>query len=225
MVSELTREAVHTVGLLGPDDAYGKDGRDALIGALSKAHIAIVSTGDFHPTDTDVSAAVRTVAAQRPEAVVVFGFPAQAALAANALKEAGHQGKVMLDASAAGDLFLDGTAPDGTTIVFVPTMASDDVIATTPSKAERKQWFETYTSHYGVYQGPSSFAADAVRLIAESVIRAGSTDRAAIRGRMETARVDGLSGPIGMTPVNHSGLMPQAMTVLVARSGRWRLLG
>jgi branched-chain amino acid transport system substrate-binding protein len=39
---------------------------------------------------------------------------------------------------------------------------------------------------------------------------------------MET---DGLSGPIRLTPANHSGLMPQALTVLVARGGRWRLLG
>jgi len=34
-----------------------------------------------------------------------------------------------------------------------------------------------------------------------------------------------LFGPIRLTPANHSGLMPQALTVLVARGGRWRLLG
>ena len=28
---------------------------------------------------------------------------------------------------------------------------------------------------------------------------------------------------IRITPDNHSGLMPQALTMLVARSGRWRL--
>jgi branched-chain amino acid transport system substrate-binding protein len=35
--------------------------------------------------------------------------------------------------------------------------------------------------------------------------------------------VDGISGPIRLTPANHSGLMPQALILLVARAGRWRL--
>ena len=42
---------------------------------------------------------------------------------------------------------------------------------------------------------------------------------------LETSQLDGLSGPIRMTPDNHSGLMPQALTTLVARGGRWRLAG
>jgi branched-chain amino acid transport system substrate-binding protein len=110
-------------------------------------------------------------------------------------------------------------------LVFVPTLAIDDVIATTPAKAARKQWFEDYTSRYGVYQGQASFAADAVRLIADAVNRAGSTERSMLRSRLESTRTDGLSGPIRITPNNHSGLMPQALTVLIARNGRWRLLG
>ena len=110
-------------------------------------------------------------------------------------------------------------------MVYVPTLAIDDVIATTPAKAARKRWFEDYTSRYGVYQGPASFAADAVRLIADAVGRSGSTERAALRNRLETTRIEGLSGPIRITPNNHSGLMPQALTMLVARNGRWRLLG
>ena len=48
-------------------------------------------------------------------------------------------------------------------------------------------------------------------------------DRARIREIVETSQRDGLSGPIRLTPDNHSGLMPQALTLLVARSGRWRL--
>jgi branched-chain amino acid transport system substrate-binding protein len=40
---------------------------------------------------------------------------------------------------------------------------------------------------------------------------------------IETSQFDGLSGAIRLTPDNHSGLMPQALTLLVVRSGRWRL--
>jgi branched-chain amino acid transport system substrate-binding protein len=108
-------------------------------------------------------------------------------------------------------------------MVFTQILAIDDVIATTPAKAARKQWFRDYTSRYGSYSGVASFAADAVELIADAVGKVGG-NRQRIRDVLETSQTDGLSGPIRMTPDNHSGLMPQALTLLVARKGRWRLL-
>ena len=52
-------------------------------------------------------------------------------------------------------------------------MVIDDVIATTPAKAARRQWFQDYTARFGGYNGLSSFAADAVQLIADAAVRAG----------------------------------------------------
>ena len=226
LANEISRAGAHTIGLLAPDDAYGKSGRAAMQIAMGKVGIPIIATADFRPGDTDLSKPVGAVLAARPEAIVVWAFPTQAGMAATAIHDAGYKGKLFLDASAAGDLFPgSSTVSDGTSMVFISTLAIDDVIATTPAKAARKQWFEDYTSRYGMYQGQSSFAADAVQLISDAVVKAGSVDRAAIRGQLETVRTDGLSGPIRITPNNHSGLMPQALTVLVARNGRWRLLG
>ena len=48
-------------------------------------------------------------------------------------------------------------------------------------------------------------------------------DREKIRDILETSQTDGLSGAIRLTPDNHSGLMPQSLTLLVVRSGRWRI--
>jgi branched-chain amino acid transport system substrate-binding protein len=42
---------------------------------------------------------------------------------------------------------------------------------------------------------------------------------------MESAAFDGLAGQIRFTPDNHSGIMPQSLTTVVTRAGRWRLLG
>ena len=107
-------------------------------------------------------------------------------------------------------------------MVFTQILAIDDVIATTPAKATRKQWFRDYIARYGSYSGIASFAADATDLIAAAVARVGG-NREQIRAILETSQIDGVAGPIRFTPDNHSGLMPQALTLLVARSGRWRL--
>ena len=220
---------INSLGLLASSDAYGTDARDAMTHQLDKSAIKI-TVGQFKPTDNDLSPAARaiTLAKPVPEAVVVMAFPNQATLAISALHAAGYKGKIFLDASAAGPLFLPSAvaaAAENTGLLFTSTLAIDDLIATTPANAARKQWFRDYTARYGSYYAQASFAADAVQLISDAVIRAGSaTNRAAIRDAAESIQFDGLSGPIRMAPDNHSGLMPQSLTMLVARGGRWRLV-
>jgi branched-chain amino acid transport system substrate-binding protein len=164
-----------------------------------------------------------------PGALLVWASAEQAALAADSAAQVNYPGPIFFDAAAAGDLFLTGGSASGTegvNLVFTQTMVIDDVIATTPAKAARKQWFRDYTARFGSYYGFSSFAADSVQLIADAVANSsngGRIDREAVREVLETTQFDGLSGPIRMTPDNHSGLMPQALTMLVSRGGRWRL--
>lgn len=228
LVRELTRNGAKTVGLLTTDDAYGEDGVSTLTAELKKAGIQIRGQAKFKATDTDLSQPVQRVVSGKPDALILWAYPNQASLAAVSAHEARYAGKILFDMAAAGDLFLTGQAAAATNnaiMISTQTMAIDDIIANTPAKAARKQWFRDYTSRYGGYYGYASFAADAVQLVADAVETAGNTNRDRIRDVLETTRMDGLSGPIRITPDNHSGLMPQGLSVLVARSGRWRLLG
>jgi branched-chain amino acid transport system substrate-binding protein len=232
LAAELRRKGITKVGLIHTDDVYGRDGLAAMTGELRKAAIELVPAEEVKSTDTDLAAAVRSVTRRKPGAVVVWTSAEQATLVAREARQSAYAGQLFFDAAAAGDLFIESDAAestDGAVMVFTQTMVIDDTIATTPAKAARKQWFRDYTARYGGYYGLSSFAADAVQLIAEAVIKAGggsgSVNRDGIRDVIETSQLDGLSGPIRMTPDNHSGLMPQALTMLVARGGRWRLAG
>jgi branched-chain amino acid transport system substrate-binding protein len=226
MVADLTRTKVTKAAVLYADDLYGRGGNAAVAAELDKANIAVTGSRAVKPTATDITQTVGSLADTEPDALLFLVGPDQAALASTSAKAAGFAGRVYLDAHAAGDLFIPqdaAAATDATTMVFTQILAIDDVIATTPAKAARKQWFRDYTSRYGSYSGVASFAADAADLIGDAVAGAG-TDRERVRAIIETSQIDGLSGPIRITPDNHSGLMPQALTLLVARSGRWRLL-
>lgn len=232
LVSELKRQRVTDVGLLYTDDSYGREGERALVAELKKAKIELVGTQRVKLTDTDVSQAVRTLSKEKPDALVIWTSAEQALLAATSARQASYKGDLFFDAGAAGELFLSSDvekAAEGTVMIFTQTMVIDEVVATTPAKALRKQWFRDYTARYGGYYGQASFAADAVQLISDALVKSGSSasrvDREGIRNALETAQIDGLSGLIRMTPDNHSGLTPQALTVLVARNGRWRLAG
>jgi branched-chain amino acid transport system substrate-binding protein len=226
LATELHRANARSVGVLSTEDEYGADGEEALRRELEKLGIKRTTTARFKPADTDLSQPVARVIADKPEALVLWAYPTQAGIAAVSARAAGFEGRLYLDAAAAGELFLSGptaAATENAIMISTQTMAIDDVIATTPAKAARKQWFRDYTSRYGGYFGYASFAADAVQMIVNAIEVTHGTTRDRIRDAIETAQLDGLSGPIRITPDNHSGLMPQALTVLVARSGRWRL--
>ena len=225
LTGELSRLRVPNVALVAAGDDYGTAAAATMRLNLRKAGIALQGERTIKPTADDVAQTMSALTADKPAALVVLTAPEQATLAATGARAAGYRGRIFFDAAAAGDLFIPpaaAAATNDTTMVFTQTLAIDDVIATTPAKASRKQWFRDYTSRYGNYSGVAAFAADAADLVADAVARVGA-DRDRIRDILETSQVDGLSGPIRLTPDNHSGLMPQALTLLVARAGRWRL--
>lgn len=226
IVRELDNDGVKNTAVLYTDDQYyGKESFDYLSEALKGSKITRKRAASVAPTASDVSQAVQQVVGNDPAALVVLTNQNQATLAITSARAAGFKGKIYLDAAAGGDLFLPAeasTAAEDARLIFTQVLAIDDVIATSPGKSSRKQWFSDYTARYDTYSGSSAFAADAIDLIAAAVARFGN-DREAIRQFLETAQADGLSGPIRLSPSNHSGLMPQALTVLAARSGRWRL--
>ncbi|MFG2052196.1 ABC transporter substrate-binding protein [Micromonospora sp. NPDC048935] len=230
LTTELRRNNIRKVGALFSDDDYGREGAAALRSELVKANITLREQR-AKTTDTDVSQQIQQLTATKLDALVFWTPPEQATLAATSAQQTTFRGSLFFDAGAAGDLFLGAAAraTERATLIFTQTMVIDDVIATTPAKAARRQWFQDYTARYGGYNGSSSFAADAMQLIADAELRAGGevgkVNRTGIRDVLETSQMDGLSGPIRMTPDNHSGLMPQALTTLVARNGRWRLAG
>ncbi|MEU8259951.1 ABC transporter substrate-binding protein [Micromonospora sp. NPDC048999] len=228
---ELGRRKIRKVAVLHSSDSYGEEGLAALQREFDKTGVKLQQAEAVRPTDTDVSGQVGDLLAKNPQALIVWASSEQAARAAARARQANFEGSLFFDAAAAGELFLGASArsTEQATLIFTQTMVIDDVIATTPAKAARRQWFQDYTARFGGYHGSSSFAADAVQLIAEAELRAGgkpgTVDRSTLRDILETSQLDGLTGPIRMTPDNHSGLMPQALTTLVARGGRWRLAG
>jgi branched-chain amino acid transport system substrate-binding protein len=224
LITNLAASGVKKVRFIATKDAYGDDALTFMTAAAKKASLDVGNPGLITATAKPAEIAA-TIAGEKPDAVVLLTWPAAATTTVDALRGAGYTGRIALDATAAGPLFLTGgAAQDGQSLVFTQTLAIDDVIATTPAKAAQKQWFEDYTARYGSYQAQASFAADAAQIIVDSVDRTGSsTDHNALRATFETVRTDGLSGPIRLTPSDHSGLMPQALTLLTARNGRWRL--
>ncbi len=224
----LHQEGVRNAALLSTDDVNGSGAMTAVTAQASRASVNLVSKQTFKATDTDLGQPVRAALNHDPAALVVDAFSAQAALVARTARDAGFKGRLFFNATAAGDLFLNGenaAATEGAVMVAPQTLVIDDVVATTPAKTARKRWFDDYLSKFGGFSGYSTYAADAAELLVDAVRTAGGPQHRRMRDIMEDSAFDGLSGQVRFTPDNHSGMMSQALISVVARSGRWRLLG
>jgi branched-chain amino acid transport system substrate-binding protein len=225
IVSQLNRKGVTSVGLIATSDAYGDDGARALANALKNAGIALLSTRRVATTATEFGQPVESALTGHPKALVVWTGAAEATAIAIQARGAGFAGPLLFDTGAGGDLFFPNAtakAAEGTMMAFPQTMVIDEVLATNPAKSTRQQWFRDYTASYGGYVGYASYAADALQLIVEAAATSGSTSRTTLRDSLEFSQMDGFTGPLSLRPDDHSAVMPQALTLLVVRDGRWR---
>jgi branched-chain amino acid transport system substrate-binding protein len=248
LAAELNRAGVRTVAIVAGDDTYGADGLTEMIAATERVGIEVVLTELLHDDAETLRGAANRIVEWEPEpatdfgtplpppaddapmtgpdAVIVWTFAPIANRLAVDLRAQGYRGGLYLDMAAADNLFLTGQTAQalaGATMIFTETLVIDEVIATSPAKTARKSWFNDYSARYGTYHAFASFAADAVDLIVRGVNKTDSADREALRAAFESTQMDGLTGPLRITPDNHSGLTALALTVLVAQGDRWRL--
>lgn len=234
LVDTMADDGARKIGIIAVDDLYGKAAQRGIVDLTRKAGIAITGQATINPANPVTVQPVQKVVDDHSDALLILAYPEQAAQLAVVARAAGYQGRLYFDAPAAGNLFLTGaasTATEGSTLIFPQILGIDDLIATNPAKADRRRWFGDYTAKYGEFQAQAAFAADAVRMLVDAISAstgAGTPDRIdreRVRAQLETTRLDGLSGPLRFTPINHSALGPQAMTTFVAHAGRWRLAG
>ncbi len=186
-------------------------------------HLSLADTVTSTGTSSEVAGHVLGDDGSRPDAVMVVATPDRAAVLVGSLRQQGFRGTVALDAAAVSGLFLSDDRLNGCYLVFPAILAMDDQVASTPAKAVQRQWFDDYTSRYGGYSAASGFAGDALSVVADAAMAAGTTDRGKLQAAIETVQFDGLSGPVRFTPDTHSALTPQALATLRVANRRWHL--
>jgi len=231
----MARAGVDTVGVITADDSYGRDGarwfglaaeRDGVEVAVTVEVPAAPSEAelaDIAATLLDAGSRASTVDREdeSPDAVLLWTYALPAGQVAQALRAAGYRGELYADMIAADELFGPGPLA-GARLVATPTAVAAERIAASPAAAVRQEWVLAYVSRYGGYHLQATWAADALLVLANAVLRADSTDRGAVRARIESTRIDGITGPIRFTAEQHSGLLPGALVILTATGDRWQ---
>ncbi|UWS80590.1 ABC transporter substrate-binding protein [Phaeobacter sp. G2] len=180
---------IGTVAFVGEDTDYGRGGHEAIAAALEAKGVEVISADFFQQNTPDFTTLLTRLANTAPDAIALYAVGADEL---NFLRQfrgmglpAHLTGRIAFDEIR--DTVVASGAIDGATSVF-PYAADLD----TP---ENQAFVEAFEAKYGELPNYQSFEAyEAVKIIADAVKRAGSSDRTAIRAALETTEYTSLTG-------------------------------
>ena len=236
LIEHMMRAGVKTLGFIGYNDPYGESWHRTIVPMLHKAGIQLVANERYNRLDTSVTGQVLRLKAAAPDAVLVAGVAAGAALPHMQLVDAGYGGKIYQTHGAATDDFIriGGRKVDGAILAAGLLLVLDQVADGVPSKRLAIEYVTGYEKLYGAK--PATFGAnvyDAGLLLQRAIPEAlqkgrpGSPEfRAALRDALEgTRELVATQGVYNMTPADHSGFDRRGRVLVTIKDGKWVLLG
>lgn len=217
-VQFMVKDGVKSVALVDDNTSYSKD-----IAAQTKKDletdgtVKVAMATSVTAGESDYSSVVHDIMGANPDMLYWTGYYQEGGLIINQLKAAGYKGKIMV---------ADGSV-DASLVKIAGGATADGVFATmtqTPDTIKGAEtWIADYTKKFGAAPGPySTQSYDAVRVAAEAITKAGSTDGAKVIAALQG--IDGFelfSGPLKFTP-EHT-LTNGGFQILVVKDGKFVL--
>ena len=189
-------EGASEVALVNDNTSYSVNIAEATRDRLEDSGVAEVAAFEsVTPGESDYSANVNAILSASPDFVYWTGYYQEGGLLVRQLRQAGYTGDIMV---------ADGSV-DASLVEIAGADLAEGVYATmtqTPDTIEGAEtWIQDYTDEFGEAPGPySTQAYDAVRVAAQAIEDAGSTDGEELISALEG--IDGLdlfSGPLEFT--------------------------
>ncbi|MEV6984870.1 branched-chain amino acid ABC transporter substrate-binding protein [Sphaerisporangium sp. NPDC051017] len=213
----MTKQGAKSVALMHDNTSYSKDiavRTQKLLDEAGGSETAILEA--VTPKESDYSANIHNILAKKPDFVYWTGYFQEGGLIIRQLRQAGYKGGIMVGDGAVSPKLAEIAGGDAEGVYATMTQ--------TPETLQGAEgWIAAYKKKFNADPGPySNQAYDGVRLAAEAVSKAGSTDGAKVIAALEA--IDGFqmfSGPLKFT-ADHT-LSTGGFQILVVKSGRFAL--
>ncbi len=235
LVAHMRKSGVHSVALIGFNDAYGENWFKVFGELAPGVGIRITATERYARNDQSVTGQVLKIMGGHPDAVLIAAVGGPAVLPQATLFDQGYKGQVYQTHAVATDDFikLGRQKVEGTILAAGPMLVIDEIPDTNPTKAVAQQYIAAYRARFGTV--PATFGAntwDAGLLLARAIpaalkVAKPGTEafRLALRDALENAReVVGCQGVFNMSATDHNGMDARARVLVTVRDGRFRLL-
>ncbi|MEI6107405.1 MAG: ABC transporter substrate-binding protein [Opitutae bacterium] len=173
----------------------------------------VVATQKYSGAETDFHAQLTAIRAARPDAIFLPGYYVAAGLVARQAKQLGISATLL-----GGDGFeapqlleIGGDALEGA--YYSTHFAMEN------TGAGSRHFVAAYRQRHGtVPNGLAALTFDAVKLVADAITRAGTTERAALRRTLAATR--DFPGVTGKTTINPSRDADKEAAIITVKSGR-----
>lgn len=235
IVEAMTARGVKTVGFIGYNDPYGENWYRVFTPMAEKAGLKVVANERYSRQDTSVTGQALKLIAARPDAVIVAGVAAGAALPHVQLVDSGYKGMIFHTHGSASGAFIQigGKKIEGALIVGPMLLVLDEIPDTVAAKKVALEYVTRYEKQFG--QRPPIFGAgvyDAGLLLQNAIPEAakkakpGTAEfRAALRDALEgTDELATSQGVVNMSAQDHSGYDERGRVLITVKDGKFSLV-
>ncbi len=173
----------------------------------------VVASQKYSGADTDFRAQLTAIRSAQPDALFLPGYYVAAGLVARQARDLGMHATLLGGDGFEAPQLLDigGDALEG---AYYSTH-----FAVGNTGAVSRSFVEAYRLRYGALpNGLAALTYDAVRLVADAITRAGTTERAALRRALSETK--GFAGATGLTTINARRDADKDAAIMTVRSGR-----
>jgi branched-chain amino acid transport system substrate-binding protein len=235
LLAAMTKRGVKTLGFIGYNDPYGESWYKAFIPMAEKAGIKIVANERYSRQDTSVTGQVAKLISTKPEAVLIAGVAAGAALPHTQLTDAGYKGMVFHTHGSATSAFLQigGKKVEGALMVGPALLVIDEMSDADPVKKVAMEYVGPYEKQFG--SRPPVYGAgiyDAGLLLSRAIPEAAKKGkpgtqefRSGLRDAIEaTKNITMSQGIVTMTAQDHSGYDSRGSVLITVKDGKFALV-
>ena len=194
-VTFATKSKAATVFVLDNSTDYSVDLADSFVEQAKAAKLNVAGRATLTPKEKDYSAEAHKITTAKADFVYFTGYYQEGALLNRQAKDAGYKGILLVGDGAVDASFAKITGADYTTNVFATFTQTPDMLEGADT------WIASYKAKFGAEPGPyTTQAYDAVRVMAEGIKQAGSTDMDKVVAALNA--LDGFptfSGPLKFT--------------------------
>lgn len=227
VVNYLKDNNLTKIAWLNVDNSFGSSALEEFKEMAPAAGIETVIEDVFEPTVNDAKPMLTRVKNANPQAIIIWGTTQESAVVTKNVRELGITLPIIESHGIANSQFIElaGEAAEGVIFPAGSLLVSNQLDDSNAQKAVLEQYKKQFEDKYGY--AASTFGGhtwDAFEMIKIAAAKAG-TDPEKIRDALENEITDfvGVSGIFTMSPDNHNGLQPDALSMIEIKDKQWIL--
>jgi len=226
---DLQGRGLTKIAMISGTGGFGKSMKGQCTKLAPAYNIEIVASESYGPKDTDMTAQLTKIkGVSGVQAVVNAGFGQGPAIVTKNYRQLGLSAPLYQSHGVASKKYIDlaGDAAEGVRLPAAALLVADMLPDNDPQKAVVQSYSKAYSEAFG--GSVSTFgghAYDGLQMAVAAIVRAGGTDKMAVRDEIEkTSGYIGTGGVVNMSGKDHLGLNLSAFKMLEIKNGNWSIV-